>query len=53
MLYNNQIDYSSTGTYIKVTAAKQKVSEDNLTVGNSYSSSYKLTETSQEHRRLQ
>lgn len=56
MLYNNiRIDFTSVAIYLEVTedtAAQQKVSEDNFTVGNSGSSSYKLIETPQKQGRL-
>ena len=56
VLYNNnRIDSTSMAIYLEVTevtAAQQTVSEDNFTVGNSYGSSYKLTETPQKWCRL-
>lgn len=54
MLYI-RIDSTTVPIYpevTEVTAAQQKVSEDNFTVGNCHGSSYKLTETPQKRGRL-
>lgn len=54
MLYI-RIDSTTVAIYpevTEVTAAQQKVSEDNFTVGNCHGSSYKLSETPQKRGRL-